>query len=321
MPKTHHHLPPAGTVAWVLPWRGSILGSVLHGPAIWLFTAIHCGCVFLRVLNDRSALLAWIGEGSTIEASVSILVLLVSMYFAASYRRYLMFYTACMGINSAAVSYAGLVLIYLPRTTPLQRWNLCRHLLASAYLLYFELAQVGEAQWAVLHRLNLLHPSERKAIEEYLGPRVQLLQSWALEGAGYVLETGESSEASIAPFDKQVQAMRTHSAAIKDQLHRPAPHYVHTTFVVILSSIFILLAFTTAAVGTLLSIPAYFFSCLVVLVVTELSFVLSDPFHSNAASFDVDTFMARTMLNVRSLLSPQADYMTMHVDDTRELRD
>eukprot|EP00966_Prymnesium_polylepis_P266329 6152450-Prymnesium_polylepis.1 len=64
-----------------------------------------------------------------------------------------------MGMYSCCVQYAGLVRLYLPGATPQQHWNACRHMMASAYMLYFELGgdasmggtTVDDAEWGILY--------------------------------------------------------------------------------------------------------------------------------------------------------------------------
>ena len=63
-------------------------------------------------------------------------------------------------------------------------WNLSRHVVASVYILYFQLAggasdggkQVTESEWQVLLQTGLLSPDEKRKLAEYRGFKPFLLQ-------------------------------------------------------------------------------------------------------------------------------------------------
>lgn len=302
---------------WMFQWRGTILLLVLQRPMIWLLTAIHCGFLYVKIVEHQDFGSLWVDADNATAVVASMLVFFSVFYGGNCYTRYFAFYAACMGMHGAIVQYAGLVRVFLPQATPQQHWNACRHMIASAYMLYFELGgdaslggeEVSETEWSILHRLQLIDPSERNVLEGHAGSRSQLLQSWGIEGMVQLLRAlPADTGATLAPFQDQALVMRSHELSIKNQLQQPIPYPYYALLMLMLCVNLVLLAYTLTAVGTFMSVPVYFITCLVLLGLKDVSCGLSDPFGSDAIDFDVDEFMARIMLNVRALLSPQADY-------------
>jgi len=296
---------------------------VLYRPAIWLFTAVHVGFLYSHVYHHLDLGSLVVDEDNATAITTALLVFFSVFFGGLCYARYFAFHDACMGMYSCCVQYAGLVRLYLPGATPQQHWNACRHMMASAYMLYFELGgdasmggtTVDDAEWGILYRLQLLDPAERDVLESYAGPRPQLLQNWAIESMTQLLATAPKVEgASLAPFEEQALALRGHCGAITNQLKQPVPYPLYTTLMFMLCTNLLVLAYAMSGGGSIWSIPVYFMTCLVLLGLKELSCGLSDPFGNDAVDFDVDAFMARIMLNVRALLSPQADYVPQKLE-------
>ena len=70
------------------------------------------------------------------------------------------------------------------QASPEKLWNLSRHVVASVYTLYFQLAggasdggkQVTESEWQVLLQTGLISQEEKKKLAEYRGFKPFLLQ-------------------------------------------------------------------------------------------------------------------------------------------------
>ena len=104
------------------------------------------------------------------------------------------------------------------QASPEKLWNLCRHMVASVYILYFQLAggasdggkQVTESEWQVLLQTGLLSQEEKKKLAEYRGFKPFLMQVWALRALSDHLadDAQKGPNASLAPFQQQALALR-----------------------------------------------------------------------------------------------------------------
>jgi len=303
--------------------------AVLHQPAIYILTGFHCMFLFLERYEYVAFPNLWVKEDNALGPVNAILVFFLVFYGGNCYNRYFNFYHACIGMYNCAVSWAGLVCVYLPNATQEEWWNVCRHFVASGYIIYFELeaASVGGSsiaisEWSILFRLNLVHPDERQIVEDMTtagkenGQASHMMIMWGLEALGVQLEkkTEKAPGASIAPFQEISEKMRQHGSAIKNQLKQPIPYPYYTTVMSLLGINLMLLAYNFASVNNLWSVPVYFVSALVLLGLKETAVSLTNPFGQDAVDFDVDHFMGRMMLNVKALLSRQAEYVPQELE-------
>ena len=74
------------------------------------------------------------------QVSTTFLVFFLVYYGGQCYSRYYDMYAACMKMAGDVQSWVGLCRVYFPQATPDVLWNLSRHMLASVYVLYFQLA-------------------------------------------------------------------------------------------------------------------------------------------------------------------------------------
>ena len=80
----------------------------------------------------------------------------------------------------------------------------------------------------------------------------------------------------------------------------------------------LLLAYVFISVKLWVSVPVYFLIAFLLIGMKETAVALSDPFGNEAVHFDCDHFMARIMLNVKSIVSPEATYSRQTVDIPKE---
>jgi len=306
-------------ITWTTRWRGSIVQDVLQEKTIWMLTGVHIALLYAKLYLDWDLGALWVKEDNAAATALSLLVFFAVFYSGNCYARYNAYYASCMGMQSAVVSYAGLLRTYFPEADGKALWNACRFMVASVYLLYFELAgdgsmggqSVTDEEWGIMFRLSLLHPSEREIIQNHAGPRFMLLQRWALDGMLVMLDKQpkKAADAALGPFQEQALALRGHCAAIRNTLKQPVPFPYYHTLVLMLLVNLLLYAYVLTNVGSLWSIPCFFVTAFVLLGFKETAIALSDPFGTDAVDFDTDHLLSRIMVNVKALLSPQSDYI------------
>ena len=145
----------------------------------------------------------------------SLLTFFLVFYSGNCYTRYYAFYTKCTGMSGAVMCWVGLLRVHFPKATPEKLWNLSRHIVASVYILYFQLAggasdggkQVTESEWQVLLQTGLISSEEKKKLAEYRGFKPFLLQVWALRAlSDHIVEDKEKgASANLNPFQAQVR--------------------------------------------------------------------------------------------------------------------
>ena len=116
----------------LLRWRGTIMPAVLMKPVVWLLMAFHCGMLYLSLYKEVSLpMLPWKRPAAH-----------VPLVFPSSRA------TASRATTPstpsapawADASWHGLPARLLPKGYPTQLWNLSRFVVASVYVLYFQLA-------------------------------------------------------------------------------------------------------------------------------------------------------------------------------------
>jgi len=68
-----------------------------------------------------------------------------------------------------------------------------------------------------------------------------------------------------------------------------------------------LLAYALVSWETVLTIPAFFITCLVMLGLKETSIAISDPFGGDAVDFETDQYMAALLANTKALLTQRSE--------------
>eukprot|EP00326_Haptolina_ericina_P027708 CAMPEP_0181201048 /NCGR_PEP_ID=MMETSP1096-20121128/18099_1 /TAXON_ID=156174 ORGANISM="Chrysochromulina ericina, Strain CCMP281" /NCGR_SAMPLE_ID=MMETSP1096 /ASSEMBLY_ACC=CAM_ASM_000453 /LENGTH=304 /DNA_ID=CAMNT_0023291465 /DNA_START=143 /DNA_END=1057 /DNA_ORIENTATION=- len=293
------------------------MSAVVQQKTIWILTLVHIGLLYGQLNLGWQCGSLWIGEDNATASAMALVVFFSVFYSGNCFTRQNAFYATCMGMAGTCVNYAGLVRVHFPNADGKTMWNACRYVLASVYVLYFELggsASMGgvgldDVEWEIMFRLKLLDPKEREVVDNHTGPRFMLLQKWALDGMVNLLAKSPAVQgASIAPFQEQVLALRGHCAMIRNTLKQPVPFpYYHTLLLMLLVNL-LLLAYVLAGLESIWSVPCYFITAFVLLGFKETAIMLSDPFGNDAVDFDTDLFMSRMMVNVKALLSPQGDY-------------
>jgi len=300
-----------------LRWRGTIIPAVLCRPVLWLLLAAHVGFLYLHMYKHEviMPLLPW----KLTAIPTSLLTFFLVFYSGNCYTRYYAFYSKCTGMSGAVMCWVGLLRVHFPKATPEKLWNLSRHVVASVYTLYFQLAggasdggkQVTESEWQVLLQTGLISQEEKKKLAEYRGFKPFLLQVWALRALSDHLaeDTSKGPSANLNPFQQQALALRGHCAEIVNTMTQPIPFPYYHTLTLMLSLNLLLIAYSSAIeFNTMMTIPCFFIIVLVCLGLKETAVALADPFGGDDVDFETEVYMANMLANTKAMISPSADY-------------
>ena len=153
---------------------------------MWLLMLSHCAFLYLHVARPDVDMppLPW----KLVGVPTSLLTFFLVFYSGNCYTRYYNFYNKCTAMNGSVMNWVGLLRVYFPKAKTETLWNLARHMIASIYVLYFQLAggasdggkQVTEREWKVLLQTGLLSDAEQRKLADYRGFRPFLLHVWAM---------------------------------------------------------------------------------------------------------------------------------------------
>jgi len=300
----------------LLRWRGTIMPAVLCRPVMWLLLAAHVGFLYLHMYRADIQMpsMPWKLTG----VPTSLLTFFLVFYSGNCYTRYYAFYSKCTGMSGAVMCWVGLLRVHFPKATPEKLWNLSRHIVASVYILYFQLAggasdggkQVTESEWQVLLQTGLISQDEKKKLAEYRGFKPFLLQVWALRSlSDHLVEDKEKgASASLGPFQTQALGLRAHCADIVNTMTQPIPFPYYHTLTLMLSLNLLLIAYSMIEFETVMTIPCFFIIVLVCLGLKETAVALADPFGGDDVDFETEVYMANMLANTKAMISPSADY-------------
>lgn len=144
---------------------------MLCRPPIWALVMVHAILLYLHKEMGMDAGMIVKGDppDDISKVSTTFLIFFLVYYGGNCYARYYGMYNACMGMAGDVQCWVGLSRVYFPQASPDVLWNLCRHMVASVYFLYFELGGLAsdggrvitEAEWSVLFRSSLISASVR----------------------------------------------------------------------------------------------------------------------------------------------------------------
>jgi len=300
----------------LLKWKGTIMPSVLCRPAMWMLMAAHVSFFYLHMYRTdvHMPTLPW----KLTAVPTSLLTFFLVFYSGNCFSRYYAFYTRCMGMAGSAMAYTGLLRVHFPKTSPEKLWNLSRHVVASVYLLYFQLSggasdggkRVTESEWKVLVATGLISEEEKVKLDNFRGFRPFLLQLWALRAVqDHLVEDKEKGPgAAFAPFQGQILTLRGHCAEIVDQMTQPIPFPYYHTLTLMLSLNLLLIAYSMIEFETIMTIPCFFIIVLVCIGLKETAVALADPFGGDDVDFETENYMAAMLANTKAMISPSADY-------------
>jgi predicted membrane chloride channel (bestrophin family) len=300
-------------------WRGTVLPRVLCRPIFWVLMSAHL--CFYYINNYRTDItlppLPW----KLTTVPTTLLVFFLVFYSANCYTRYYALYNHCMGMSGTVMAFTGLLRVHLPKASPDKLWNLSRLMIASVYLLYFQLSggasdggkRVTMSEWEVLLQTGLISQEEQKRADNFRGFRPFLLQIWALRALqDHLAEDKEKGPgANLKSFETLAIQLRSHCAEIVDQMTQPVPFPYYHTLTLMLSLNLLMVSYSLIEFETILTIPCFFIIVLVTIGLKETSIALADPFGSADVDFETENYMAAVLANCKAIISPAADYTPM----------
>jgi hypothetical protein len=210
--------------------------AVLCRPVMWLLLSAHIGFLYLHIYQQDVVMphLPW----KLTAVPTALLTFFLVFYSGNCYTRYYAFYSKCTGMSGAVMCWVGLLRVHFPKAAPEKLWNLSRHIVASVYILYFQLGGGGsdggrvitESEWAVLLKHNMLSEEEVQQVAVYRGFKPFLLQVWAMQTIRDYLDSGadKAAGAGIGPFQAQALALRANCSDVVNLLAQPVPFpYYH----------------------------------------------------------------------------------------------
>jgi len=143
----------------------------------------------------------------------------------------------------------------------------------------------------------------------YKGFKPFLLQCWGLSSVADYLasDAPRAAGAAMGPFQAQAFALREQCSGIINSLSQPVPFPYFHILSLMLSVNLGLLAYALVSWETVLTIPAFFITCLVMLGLKETSIAISDPFGGDAVDFETDQYMAALLANTKALLTQRSE--------------
>jgi hypothetical protein len=219
-------------------------------------------------------------------------------------------------MSGAVMCWVGLLRVHFPKADADTLWNLSRHLVASVYMLYFQLAgggsdggkQVTDSEYQVLLQTGLISETEKNRLSMYRGFKPFLLQVWALRAVNEHVNETKGGSGALKPLEAQALACRSNCAEIVNMMTQPIPFPYYHTLTLMLSLNLLLMAYSMIEFETIMSVPCFFIIVLVCLGLKETAVALADPFGGDDVDFETEVYMANMLANTKALISPGADY-------------
>jgi len=297
-------------------WKGTIFPRVLLRPAIWFLLSAHIGFYYLHMYRHDVEMptLAW----KLVLVPTSLLTFFLVFYSGNCFSRYYGFYNKCMGMSGCVMAWTGLLRVHFPSADAQTLFNLSRYMVASVYLLYFQLGgsasdggkNVVESEWQVLIQTGLIGGDEADRLKAYKGFRPFLLQVWALNclKARLASDDKKAPGAALGPFQAEALKLRGFTSDIVDQLSQPVPFPYYHTLTLMLSLNLFLMAYSMIEFETIMTIPCFFIVCMVCLGLKETAVALADPFGGDDVDFETELYMANMLSSTMAIISPSADF-------------
>jgi len=303
----------------LLRWRGTILPAVLCKPILWLLLGAHVGFFYMHMYHAEIHVpkMDW----KLIGVPTSLLTFFLVFYSGNCFSRYYALYGRCTGMSGCVMAFSGLLRVHFPMADPDTLYNLCRHAVASVYLLYFQLSgggsdggkMVTDSEWAVLLQTNLLHDDEVKRLKAYKGFRPFLLQIWCLRCLQdhLIKDPDKSPSANLKPFQDLMLQLCGHCSEVVNSMSQPIPFPYYHTLTLMLSLNLLLMAYALTQFETAMTFPCYFVICLVCLGLKETAVALADPFGGDDVDFETELYMSNCLANMKAQIS--ADFPNVYL--------
>jgi len=288
-----------------------VMPLVLCRPAVWMLLSAHIVFLYLHLYRPDVTMptMPW----KLIGVPTSLLTFFLVFYSGNCFSRYYAFYNECMGMSGSAMQYVGLLRVHFPKAPPEVMFNLSRHVLASVYVLYFQLSggasaggkTVTDSEWLFLLQTGLIAESEKKTLKAFRGFRPFLLGVWGLRAlADHIPQDSEKAVgASLGPFQATVLKLRGHADAIISSHNQPVPFPYYHTLTLMLSLNLFLMAYSMIEFETVMTIPCFFVIALVSLGLKETAVALADPFGGDDVDFETEKFLEKMTSDATAIMT------------------
>lgn len=320
-------------------FHGTVLPMVLFRQEVYVFTILHA---ILWVVKDLELWTDWAQYTLSFNAlSISSTFMVFSLVFfnQQCFTRYTELYGAVTGISGTLQEITQLTAVHL-RLHDGERWDACRYLLASAFMIYMKVtdppgqpAAIDKDEWdrlinseevwlgkpVVFQHKNincpaLLTETEMKVLQGFNGNTTVLLQTWALRCLKQGYRRAKVDGATYSTVEEAVLRLRRHCAFITNTLALPVPFPYYHALILLMYVNYLLFAFTFLTLNSYLTIPAFLVIIIVATGVREVSSALANPFGDDEVDFPVSKYMR----DLRCLVSVMATNMSWAPDRAPE---
>ena len=321
-------------------FRITILPKTFLRVEIWFFTIVHSILFALKLYGVQLFSTGTPGEWalplsfSAVAISSGFMSLLLVFFNSQCYARYQSLYQACTGMAGSVQELAQITSVHLARASPEARWDACRYLVSSVFVVYMRVTDmaanrpptVDEEDWQRLTRSEeewlgeetkvvkmppLLRHHEVEQLKKCAGRELQVLQMWALQTvhAAY-LEVG--AEQHFREVEEIVLATRKNCAAIPNMLDMPVPFPYYHALCGLMFVNYGLYTVTFLEINSYLTPLALFLVCGVTTAVRELSSAIANPFGDDEVDFNSSRFMNK-LRGIVTFLAHPVNAATYHL--------
>ena len=294
-------------------WHGTIMPYVLGRPTIWFLLSAHVLFLFLHIYHTEveMPICPW----KLVGFPTALLTFFLVFYSSNCFKRYYQMFGHCMNMSGSVQAYTGMLRVHFPDASVDELWNLSRYVIASVFLLYFQLAKgsdggkmITKVEWARLLKTGLVNEHEIDRLRRFSKPPVLpwLLQTWGLRAlCDKIAEVGKDAK-TLSNFQNTVIKLQVDCRDLAATVEMPVPFPYYYTLTLMLSLNLLLMAYALIEFETIMTIPCFFIIALVALGLKETAVSLSDPFGGEDVDFETEVYMAQMLANAKSMISEDA---------------
>jgi predicted membrane chloride channel (bestrophin family) len=313
------HTKSANAYVFILSFGATVLPSVFSDFLFWLAFAVYGVVRYLAWHNKDIFAKLPIALLQQVSIVSGFLTFFLVFFSSQSYNRYFLQYNKLMLAKGSIFNLANLTSSHLPQYKALRlvRW------LNTAFLLAFVgLSQVYEEHNFFLPLVDiykLLTPSELDRVQsigvDTHGLAYREVLSWVVREIGALQKQKIISDKIEDAMWKEIVKLRDNLEVIFDMDDQPIP-FVYVHLIYLISTVYLpLMAYTLAynvsvesqSHGVeLIGVACLFLTCLFVLGLRDLGFILQDPFGEDLQNLSVMHYVTYTVQMSRRILEGEA---------------
>jgi predicted membrane chloride channel (bestrophin family) len=313
------HTKSANAYVFITSFAATVLPSVFSDFLFWIAFAVYGVVRYLAWHNKDIFAKLPIALLQQVSVVSGFLTFFLVFFSSQSYNRYFLQYNKLMLAKGTIFNLANLTAASLPRHKALRlvRW------LNTAFLLAFVgLSQVYEEHnffLPLVDMYKLLTPSELDRVQtlgvDSHGIAYREVLAWVVREVSALQKERAMPDKIGDSIWKEVVKLRDHLEVIFDMDDQPIP-FVYVHLIYLISTVYLpLMAYTLAynvAVESqspgveLVGVACLFLTCLFVLGLRDLGFILQDPFGEDLQDLSVMHYVTYTVQMSRRILEGQA---------------